>query len=224
MLWSQRTGLWGDKKLYLKCILFAGVTEPKTSRHTQNTCWHRHDGVVLKRRYTVYKILVLATIFGIGVQIPMPEPSPSVNGVQLNQSTEQVLLALGNPQSQDHHSYNSCDSEHNNTQWHYEGMSITFTEQQHQATVSQIEIYQGQWALDGIQLNDSVHKVKDIFGEADFIHDVLPYHNRGEASWEFTIRNNQVAQITLKQNHCRLSVWTPIKKASCNRLQDAFDD
>ncbi|AUZ05433.1 MULTISPECIES: hypothetical protein [Vitreoscilla] len=154
----------------------------------------------------MYKFIILAVIFGIGVQIPSELPTPAVNGIQLNDNTETVLLALGNPNDQDQYIYNTCDPESNNMQWHYPGMSITFTEYHKQPMVSQIVIYDGKWALGGIHLQDDVQQVKALFGDANFIHDVLPYNNRGDASWEFTIRHNQVANIALKQASCKSTV------------------
>lgn len=150
----------------------------------------------------MYKIIVLATIFGIGVQVPNQIPTPSVNGIELQDSTEAVLLALGNPVRQDKDLYNACNPESNNMQWHYPGLSITFSETDQQSSISQIVIYDGDWELGGIQLQDETQRVKDLFGDAKFIHDVLPYSNQKDASWEFTVRNNQVANISLRQASC----------------------
>ena len=149
----------------------------------------------------MYRFIALGAIFAVGVHVhSQPAQTFRPSSLSLNQTSAQVLQQLGKPEQTETLSFDACNDSVSAVRWHYPGLSVTFTNNGHAQHVSQIDVTQGPWQLNGIGIGDNSSQIKRTFGDTQFIHDVMPYTQKNGQHWEFTMRHQQVAAMSLTQS------------------------
>lgn len=165
-------------------------------------------GVILRLIFALSALTIIAAHVAKADTI-----QPSVNGVTLGMSLEEVKSHLGAFQKETTSEPDGCTNLPN-IELHYNGMLVTLAGQTGEVyIVTAIDVTSPKYSVGNIRIGDSAQKVKDTFGSPNLLGNAL-YYTFGESDVDsdgdpvadrgvgFTIRDGSVSEINMDLGLC----------------------